>query len=59
MGQFSSITSLKAESIYNLGFALTRYIAEKYSEQTQGNYFKSWDFTNFSMDRAVKKSGGH
>ncbi len=32
MGQFSSITSLKAESIYNLGYALTRYIAMKYGE---------------------------
>ncbi|MGH2574126.1 MAG: biopolymer transporter Tol, partial [Ignavibacteria bacterium] len=32
MGQFSSVTSSKAESIYNQGFALTRYIAWKYGE---------------------------
>ncbi|MBK9334907.1 MAG: hypothetical protein IPM96_21535 [Ignavibacteria bacterium] len=30
--QFSSITSLKAESIYNLGYALTRFISEQYGE---------------------------
>ena len=32
MGQFSSITTYKAESIYNQGFGLTRYIAWKYGE---------------------------
>ena len=32
MGQFASVTTYKAESIYNSGFALTRYIAEKYGE---------------------------
>lgn len=32
MGQFASVTTYKAESIYNSGYALTRYIAEKYGE---------------------------
>ncbi len=55
MGQFSSITSLKAESIYNSGFALTRYIAWKYGEDklkllSQG----LGKLTNFSMDKAVR-----
>ncbi|MBK8553579.1 MAG: PD40 domain-containing protein [Ignavibacteria bacterium] len=59
MGQFSSITSLKAESIYNLGFALTRYIAEKYGENKLKEITENLgDFTNFSMDRAVKKALG-
>ena len=59
MGQFSSITSLKAESIYNLGFALTRYIAEKYGEDKLRKItIHLGDFTNFSMDAAVKKTLG-
>ena len=32
MGQFASITTLTAESIYNHGFALVRYISKKYGE---------------------------
>lgn len=32
MGQFASVTTLKAESIYNMGFALVRYISWKYGE---------------------------
>ena len=32
MGQFASVTTYKAESIYNSGFALIRYISEKYGE---------------------------
>ncbi|MEO8446421.1 MAG: biopolymer transporter Tol, partial [bacterium] len=59
MGQFSSITSLKAESIYNLGYGLTRYIAEKYGEDKLKEISRNLgDFTNFSMDRAVKKAIG-
>ena len=59
MGQFSSITSLKAESIYNLGYALTRYIAEKYGE----NKLKAisdnlGELTNFSVDKAMKDALG-
>jgi len=59
MGQFSSITSLKAESIYNLGYGLTRYIAEKYGEDKLKEISNNLgDFTNFSMDKAVKKALG-
>ncbi|MBS1517478.1 MAG: PD40 domain-containing protein [Bacteroidetes bacterium] len=59
MGQFSSITSLKAESIYNLGYALTRYIADKYGEDKLAKITEHLgDFINFSMDRAVKEAIG-
>ncbi|HMS32546.1 MAG TPA: biopolymer transporter Tol [Ignavibacteria bacterium] len=59
MGQFSSITSLKAESIYNLGYGLTRYIADKYGEDKLKEItIHLGDFTNFSMDAAVKKTLG-
>ncbi|MDQ3193382.1 MAG: biopolymer transporter Tol, partial [Bacteroidota bacterium] len=59
MGQFSSITSLKAESIYNLGYGLTRYIAEKYGEDKLKEISNNLgDFTNFSMDKAIKGSLG-
>lgn len=59
MGQFSSITSLKAESIYNLGYALTRYIAEKYGEEKLREISKYLGgYMNFGMDKAVKKAIG-
>jgi len=32
MGQFASVTSYSAESIYNSGFALVMYISDKYGE---------------------------
>lgn len=32
MGQFASVTTYKAESIYNAGFAFVRYISDKYGE---------------------------
>ncbi len=55
MGQFSSITSLKAESIYNSGFALSQYIAKVYGEDKLRAITKSLgDFTNFSVDKAIK-----
>jgi Tol biopolymer transport system component len=55
MGQFSSITSLKAESIYNSGFALTRYISMKYGENKLREITDHLgDLTNFSVDRAIK-----
>jgi len=57
MGQFSSITSLKAESIYNTGFALTRYISEKYGESKLTEITKNLgELTNFSVDKAIKKA---
>lgn len=59
MGQFSSITSLKAESIYNLGYALTRFISEQYGEDKLRKITEHLgDFTNFSMDRAMKEALG-
>ncbi|MDD5362953.1 MAG: biopolymer transporter Tol [Ignavibacteria bacterium] len=59
MGQFSSITSLKAESIYNSGFALTRYIASKYGEDKLKLVTQSLgDLTNFSIDKSFRKNLG-
>ncbi len=59
MGQFSSITGLKAESIYNLGFALTRYIAQTYGEdKLKLITYHLGDFLNFSMDKAIKQTLG-
>jgi len=59
MGQFSSITSLKAESIYNLGFGLTRYIAATYGEDKLRTISHALgDLTNFSMDKAMKDALG-
>lgn len=56
MGQFSSITSLKAESIYNSGFALTQYIARIYGEDKLRKITESLgDFTNFSVDKAIRE----
>ncbi len=55
MGQFSSITSLKAESIYNSGYALTQYIARVYGEDKLKKITRSLgDLTNFSVDKAIK-----
>lgn len=55
MGQFSSITSLKAESIYNSGFALTQYIARVYGEDKLKKITNSLgDLANFSVDKAIK-----
>ncbi len=56
IGQFSSITSLKAESIYNSGYALVRYISEKYGEEKlrEITYGLS-KFFNFSFDNALQK----
>jgi Tol biopolymer transport system component len=59
MGQFSSITSLKAESIYNSGFALSQYIARVYGEDKLRKISKSLgDLTNFSVDKAIKVNLG-
>lgn len=59
MGQFSSVTSLKAESIYNLGYALTRYIAEKYGEKKLGEITNNLgDLGTFSVDKAMRKALG-
>lgn len=56
MGQFSSITSLKAESIYNSGFNLTRYIAKTYGEDKLKEItYALGELTNFSFDKAVRQ----
>lgn len=56
MGQFSSITSLKAESIYNTGFALTRYISDKYGEDKLTKITHNLgELSNFSVDKAIKQ----
>ncbi len=54
MGQFATVTSLQAESIYNSGYNLTRYIAHKYGEDKLIEVSNSLgDLTNFSMDAAM------
>jgi Tol biopolymer transport system component len=59
MGQFSSVTSLKAESIYNSGFALVRYIAQKYGEEKLREISKNLgELFNFSMDKALRQTIG-
>lgn len=59
MGQFSSITSYKAESIYNSGFALTRYIADKYGEDKLRIISeKLSSLSNWSFDAACKEGIG-
>lgn len=56
MGQFSSITSLKAESIYNSGFAFVRYISNKYGEDKLKDITKDLgNVFNFSVDKAFRK----
>lgn len=59
MGQFSSVTSLKAESIYNSGYALVRYISKKYGEDKLKDLTHHLsDPGNFSMDASFRKSIG-
>lgn len=59
IGQFSSITSLKAESIYNIGYGFTRYIADRFGENTLREItLNLGDLTNFSMDKAIKGATG-
>lgn len=59
MGQFASVTTYKAESIYNSGFAFSRYIAEKYGEdklKEVAGYLS--DVTRLNSDGAFKKATG-
>ena len=56
MGQFSSITSLKAESIYNSGFAFVRYISQNYGEDKLKDVTKNLGSVfNFSIDKAFRQ----
>ncbi|HCY77862.1 MAG TPA: biopolymer transporter Tol [Ignavibacteriales bacterium] len=54
MGVFGK-TSLGNESVYNSGFALTRYIAQKYGEDKLRDVTKALGkFGNFTIDAAFK-----
>jgi Tol biopolymer transport system component len=56
MGQFSSITSLKAESIYNSGFAFVRYISNNYGEDKLNEVTRNLGSVfNFSIDKAFSQ----
>ncbi len=58
MGVFNK-SSLGNESVYNSGFALTRYIAQKYGESKLREITdKLGDFFNFTIDAAVKDALG-
>ncbi|MBU1100988.1 MAG: biopolymer transporter Tol [Bacteroidetes bacterium] len=55
MGVFSK-TSLGSESVYNSGFALTRYISQKYGEDKIRDLSKQLGSPfNFTMNAAVKE----
>ncbi|HQF44122.1 MAG TPA: biopolymer transporter Tol, partial [Ignavibacteriaceae bacterium] len=55
MGVFGK-TSLGNESVYNSGFALTRYIAQKYGEDKLRDITKALgSFGNFTIDAAFKQ----
>ena len=54
MGVFGK-TSLGNESVYNSGFALTKYIAQKYGEDKLGKITRGLGrFWNFSIDASFK-----
>ncbi len=54
MGVFDK-TSLGNESVYNSGFALTRYISQKYGEEKLKEIsYKLGKLTNFTIDAAFK-----
>ncbi len=62
MGQFASVTTLTAESIYNHGFALVRYISSKYGEDKLKEISKNLgNILTFnaesSFEKAIGKSG--
>lgn len=54
MGVFDK-TSLGNESVYNAGFALTRYISQKYGEDKLKEItYKLGKLSNFTIDAAIK-----
>ncbi|OGU74471.1 MAG: biopolymer transporter Tol [Ignavibacteria bacterium RBG_16_34_14] len=58
MGVFGK-TSLGNESVYNSGFALTRYIAQKYGEKKLAEISKALgNFWNFTIDAAFEDAIG-
>ena len=59
MGQFASVTTYKAESIYNQGFAFVRYIADKYGEDKLKEVsINLGDLTRLNSEGAFKKAVG-
>jgi Tol biopolymer transport system component len=59
MGQFASVTTYKAESIYNQGFGLTRYIAWKYGEDKLKEVSQHMgDILNLNSEAAFRKAIG-
>lgn len=59
MGQFASVTTYKAESIYNQGFGFVRYFSEKYGEDKLREVSENLgDVGRFSSEGAFKKATG-
>jgi Tol biopolymer transport system component len=59
MGQFASVTTISAESVYNHGFALVRYIASKYGEDKLKEITKNLgDVLTFNSESAFRKAIG-
>ncbi len=59
MGGFYSHTSLERETVYNQGFALTRYLASMYGEESLRDVSRAlarWD--NWNIERAMKDALG-
>ncbi len=58
MGVFDK-NSLGNESVYNSGFALTRYISQKYGEEKLREITRNLSrFTTFTIDKAIKDAIG-
>lgn len=59
MGQFASVTTYEAETIYNQGFALIRYISEKYGEDKLKEISQNLsNIATFNCESAFKKAIG-
>jgi Tol biopolymer transport system component len=59
MGQFASVTTYKAESIYNQGYAFVRYIADKYGEDNLRKVSENLgDVMRFRSEGAFEKALG-
>lgn len=59
MGQFASVTTYKAESIYNQGFGFVRYISENYGEDKLKEISANLgDLTRLNSEGAFKKATG-
>lgn len=59
MGQFASVTTYKAESIYNQGFGFVRYISDKYGEDKLREVSENLgDLTRINSEGAFEKATG-